>query len=343
VRWLVSAVMVVAGVALAEQAQAKLKVVKATEVRTSGREAGTGSLFPSKMLPVGFEVGGRLVLSKVQRGEVVKAGQLLGALDQEIIDAQVAQAEAGLAAAEAGAALAADVAGRNEKLKAEGSVSDVQNRQADTQAKAAMAQVQQAKAGLAQARAGKRRHAVAATFSGTVIDAPDQVGGMVGPGAPVYIVQQLDPLILKTTITEGMRGHVKAGLKVKVESVGGSASTTDAVVKVVINSADPQSRRVPVEIVVPNVDGRFVANTLARVYFPASQERVAYTIPATALGSTGGEHVYAVDDAGAARRVSVQVVERNPKEVTVVPTEPLTNVVDYPTAGLVDGTKVTQR
>ena len=321
----------------------KLKVVHAVEAHSTSKETITGSLFASKTLPLGFELGGRLVQSNVTKGQVVKAGQLLGALDQEIVDSQVAQAEAGVLAAEAAAGLASDVAGRTEKLKSEGSVSDVQSKQTGMQAKASEAQLLQAKAGLAQAKAAKRRHTLFAPAGGTLVDAPDQVGTMVGPGMPVFILQQLDPLILKATIPENVRAMVRPGLKVHVESVGAPVSTDDATVKVVIPSADPATRRIPVEITVPNTDSRFVANTLARATLPIGESRVSYVIPATALGSAGGEHVFSVDAQGVLKRVPVTVVDRNPREVTVVPAEPIHDVVDYPTSALVDGTKVTQR
>ncbi len=341
-----TAALLSASLALAEgpiEAVPRVKVVKVASVPSASVDSVTGSLFPSKMLPIGFEVGGRLVYSKVQKGDEVKAGQVLGALDTEIIDAQVAQAEAGLAAAEAGSTLASDVAGRTDKLKTEGSVSDLQMKQTDTQSKAAQAQVMAAKAALSQARAGKKRHSVTAPFAGTLIDAPDQTGGMVGPGMPVYVVMQLDPLILKTTIAENMRSAVKPGLKVRVMSVAGDARSEDAVVKVVIPSADPQTRRVPVEIQVPNPGGRFVANTLARVYYPTSEKRPGYTIPATALGTQNGEHVFAVDAKGELKRVPVQVVERGPREITITADMPLSDIVDYPTPALVDGARVSQR
>jgi len=320
-----------------------LRLVKVKAVQSVGKESVSGSLFPSKLLPMGFEVGGRLVSSKVSKGDVVKTGQTLGALDSEIADAQVAQAEAGLAAAEAGAGLALDVAGRNEKLKADGSVSDVQFRSADVQAKQAAAQVLLAKAQLAQARAGRRRHEIRALFAGTVIDAPDNTGGMVGPGTPVYIIMQLDPLVLKATVPEALRQVLKPGLKVRVEAVGASAATDDAVVKVLVPSADPQTRRVPIEIVVPNGDGRFTANTLARVTLPVGDARASIVIPSTALISLGGDQVFSVDSAGVLKRVSVTVVERRGAELVVAPAEPVTQVVDHPTAALVEGTKVTQR
>ncbi|MCA2977976.1 MAG: efflux RND transporter periplasmic adaptor subunit [Myxococcaceae bacterium] len=322
---------------------AKLRFVKAREVRSSSKETVTGQLFPSRMLPMGFEVGGRLAASKVQKGEQVKPGQLLGSLDTEIVDAQVLQAEAGVAQAEAVAGLAADVASRNEKLKAEGSVSDVQNRQADVNAKQAQAGLALAKAQLAQARAGRRKHELRALFPGTVIDAPDTAGGMVGPGNPVWIVMQLDPLVVKVTIPENLRAAIKPGQRVRVEAVGGAAVSDEATVKVVIPSADPQTRRVPVEVSVPNAKGDFVANTLARVILPVGEARNAYVVASTAMNSAGGDHVYAVAADGTLKKVFVTVLERRSAEVVVSSVEPLDTIVDYPTSALVEGTKVTQR
>lgn len=340
---LLSSLVAVGALAADPPAAAKLRLVKAREVKSSSKETVTGQLFPSRMLPMGFELGGRLAVSKVQKGEVVKPGQLLGSLDSEISDAQVMQAEAGVAQAEAVAGLALDVAARNEKLKAEGSVSDVQNRQADVSAKQAQAGLALAKAQLAQARAGRRRHDLKALFAGTVIDAPDTVGGMVGPGNPVYIIMQLDPLTVKVTIPENLRAAVKPGQKVRVEAVGGTATSDDAVVKVVIPSADPQTRRVPVEVSVPNAKGEFVANTLARVVFPVGEARFAFVISSTAMNSTGGDHVYAVGADGTLKKVFVTVIERRGAEVVVSASESLDTVVDYPTTALVEGTKVTQR
>lgn len=320
-----------------------LQVVQVKPVQATRTQSVSGALFASKLLPMGFEVGGRLTSSKVSKGDVVKAGQVLGALDTEIIDAQVAQAEAGVAAAEAGAGLALDVAGRNEKLKAEGSVSDVQSKSTEVQAKQAAAQVLLAKAQLAQARAGRKRHEIRALFAGTVIDAPDNTGGMVGPGTPVYIIMQLDPLVLKVTVPEAMRSTLKPGLQVRVEAVGSMAATNDGIVKVVVPSADPQTRRVPLEIVVPNADGRFTANTLARAMLPVGDLQAAIVIPSTALSSLGGDHVFSVDDAGLLKKIPVTIIERRLAELVVAPSHPVTQVIDYPTSALVEGTKVTQR
>lgn len=312
--------------------QSTVKLVKARPVTSNAREQLTGQLFPAKLLPLGFEVGGRLIKSNANKGDTVKAGTTVASLDTEIIDAQVAQAEAGVDAAEAAATLAIDVAKRHEKLLAEGSISDVQAKNVLMQGKQAEAGLAAAKAQLAQARAGRKRHDLKTTITGTVIDAPDNTGGLIGPGMPVFIIQQIDTLILKTTIAESTRALVKPGQKVHVESVGSGASTEEATVKVVIPTADPSTRRIPIEISVPNQDGRFVSMTLAKATLPLGDAKKAIAIPASALGTTGGEHVLIQESNGNLKRVAVTVLERNPKEVTILPAEPVDQVVDYPSA-----------
>ena len=324
----------------AETSAGVLRYVRPKPVTINALDEVSGALYPSKLLPLGFEVGGRLAVVKVSKGDKVKAGQLLGMLDTEISDAQVAQAEAGVAAAEAGAAMASDVAQRNEKLQAEGSVSDVQSKGAQTSSKQAAAQVAMAKAQLAQAQAARKRHELRAPFGGTLIDAPEQAGMIIGPGMPQFILQQLDPLVLKTTIPENARAQVKVGAKLKVTSVATGATTEEATVKVVLPSADPGTRRVPVEVTVPNADGRFVANTLAKANLPMGGPQQAMTMPSSALGNSGGEHVFAVTAQGYLKRVPVTVIERNAREVTFIAPESLTTVVDYPTSALADGAQV---
>jgi RND family efflux transporter MFP subunit len=315
-------------------------VLSPRPVKTSLREEVTGTLFPAQALQVGFEVGGRLEKVRVKKGQTVQEGQVLAQLNAEISDAQLAQAQAAVAAAEVSAAMATDVAGRNAKLQEQGNVSDLQNLTSSTQARQAEAQLLAAKAQLAQAQAGRRKHDLKAPFAGTVVDAPEQVGAIVGPGVPMFSVENLGTLLLKTTVADSVRARLKPGTKVRVEVVGGGVSTDEAVIRTVIASADPATRRIPVDILVPNKDGRFVANTLARVILPLSDEQEAQAVPASALSSSGGDHVFVVGASGEVRRVDVQVLERGMREVVVKAAAPLDKVVEFPTPSLAEGTRV---
>lgn len=265
---------------------------------------------------------------------------MLAQLNADISDAQLAQAQAAVAAAEVSAAMAADVAERNAKLQEQGNVSDLQNRTVSTQAKQAEAQLLAARAQLAQAQAGRRKHDLKAPFSGTLVDAPEQVGGIVGPGATMFSVENLDSLLLKTTVAESARARLKPGVKVRVDAVGGGASTDQAVIRTIIPSADPTTRRIPVDVLVPNKDGRFVANTLARVILPLGEAQEAQVIPATALSSSGGDHVFVVASSGELHRMAVQVLDRGAREVVVKAAAPLEKVVEYHSPSLAEGTRV---
>jgi RND family efflux transporter MFP subunit len=317
-----------------------VKLIESKAVQATPTEQVTGSLYPAQALQVGFEVGGRLETVRVKKGQVVKKGEVLAQLNTEISDAQVAQAEAAVAAAEAGAALASDAAARNAKLKAEGNISDLQSLSSTTTEAQAKAQLLAAQAQLAQARAARRRHELRAPFAGTIIDAPEQTGATVGPGMPLFALENLDTLLLKTTVAESARASLKPGVRVRVESIAASASSAEATVRTILPSADANTRRVPVEISVPNADGRFVAHTLGRAILPLGEAGEARVVPTSALSSINGDHVYVVDGAGTVRRVDVTVLERRAREVVVRAAGALDKVVDYPTPGLTEGTRV---
>ncbi len=348
-----AAVAIAAAVALSTGAKAKTAVnlaannpgpapvtlTKVSTVKSAPREEITGALQPAKALQVGFEVGGRLARILVRKGASVGEGQIIAQLDPELADAQVQQAEAAVKAAEAQSSMATDVAGRNAELQKSGSVSDLQNKNSASGATAAAAQLQAARAQLAQARAARRRHDLKAPFAGVLIDAPDQVGATIGPGNALFTLEQLDPLVLKLTVSDTAREVLKVGTKVHVESVGAGASTEDAWVRAVIPSADPATRRIPVELVVPNKGARFTAHTLARAVLPMGSVEEALSLPASALSSQGGDHVYVV--AGeSVRRIPVQVLERGAQKIVVKATQPIDQVVNYPAPDLQDGARV---
>jgi RND family efflux transporter MFP subunit len=349
-----SALLLLAGIAFASSAkklEAKVETKPAAvapavqlaavrAVRTLPHEEITGTLQPAKALQLGFEVSGRIQSVHGVRGKRVAQGQVLAQLDSEVVRAQVQQAEAALRAAEAQSAQARDTADRQGKLQRSGTVSEWQGTSSESQAKAAEAQVQVARAALAQARAMLARHTLRAPFNGTVIDAPDQIGATVAPGAPLFVVEQLDTLTLKVSVPEAAREALSVGARVHVESIAGGAQTDEPRIRAIIPSADAATRRVPVEIAVPNRDGRFTAHTLARAVLPLGDEQVAASLPSTALASAGGDHVFVVADGGAVKKLAVTVLERGAQEIVVQGLPAGSRVVDYPAIDLEDGAKV---
>jgi RND family efflux transporter MFP subunit len=323
-------------------ANSHVQLVETRPVQSTAREEVSGTLDPAKFLKAGFEVAGRIARIAVKKGAAVPEGALVAQLDPELADAQVQQALAAVKAAEAQAGMAEDTARRQSELQQKGTISDWQSKTSISQAATAGAQLQAARAQLAQARATRKRHDLRAPFAGVLIDAPDQVGAAVAAGKELFTLEQLDPLVLRVNVPETARA-LRPGTKVHVEAVGGTARTDEAVIRNIIPSADPATRRIPVEVEVPNKDGRFTAHTLARAVLPLGSPEQAVSVPASALASVGGDHVFTLGEGGEVKRVAVQVIERGPKEVIVKSAEPLARVVDYPAVDLAEGTKVSVR
>jgi membrane fusion protein, multidrug efflux system len=319
----------------------RVQLAPAQSVTTSPKEEVTGTLEPSKRVQLGFEVTGRLSRVAVKKGQSVKEGDLLAELATDLVDAQLQQAEASLAGAVAQAENARDVAARTEKLKAGGAVSEQQAKTVLTNARNADAQVALARAQVAEMRAKRIRQVLRAPFSGVVVDAPDQPGITVSTLVnTLFTLEQLDPLTVHLTVTETARTELVPGTKVHLSAVGSGASTEQATVTVVIPSADSATRRIPVELSVPNPDGRFTAHTLVRAQLSVGADQPGTQLPATALASVGGDHVWLVGADGALVRVPVQVVDRGATLVVVRAERPLARVVDSPAVDLAEGARV---
>jgi membrane fusion protein, multidrug efflux system len=318
----------------------RVQFASAQPVTTSPKEDVTGTLEPSKRVQLGFEVTGRLARVVVKKGQSVHEGDLLAELATDLVDAQLQQAEATLQGALAQADSARDIAQRTEKLKAGGAVSEQQGKTVVSNARNADAQVALARAMVAEMRAKRARQVLRAPFSGVVVDAPDQPGITVSTLVSLFTLEQLDPLTLHLTVAETARGALAPGSKVRVSAVGSGARTEEATVSVVIPSADGATRRIPVELLVPNADGRFTAHTLVRAELGLGAAQAATELPATALASVGGDHVWVVGADGVVARVAVHVVERGAKSVVVLAETPLAQVVDSPAADLVEGARV---
>ena len=231
------------------------------EVVPPGSTVINGDLKPSQSAELSFKAGGQLIAKRVERGDTVRAGAVLGQLSDVEAQAQLAQAEAAVAMAKAQTAIAEDQAKRIETLRASDAAPGNAAVATKLQVEAAQAGVRQAEAATALARANVANHVLRAPFDGVVTRVPDGIGGTVGPGYPVFRLEKLDPLLMVGTIPESALVQVNPGDPVTLLTDGRTAQGT---VKAVIHSLEPVSRRVPVEILVPNPDGTLVAGSYVR-------------------------------------------------------------------------------
>ncbi len=192
--------------------------------------------------------GGFVESVLVDEGESVRKGQTLVRVDTEMYSAQLEQAEAQLEQAEA------DLE-RLEALGDLGTASQLQG--ASTQVRVASAQAKQARTRLSRA-------SVRAPFAGVVAAVGVERGEVAAPGSPVARLVQLDPAIVTLSVSDRDVVSLEPGMEVRV-TTSAQSSAYPGVIKHIAPAADMRTRAFPVEIAVPNPDGKLLPGMIARV------------------------------------------------------------------------------
>jgi len=330
---------------LAAPAEAS-RLVDPEAIRFAPHVAATGTLRARQAASLAMAVPGILARVAVERGQEVREGALLAALDSAAAAAAVAQAEAGLAAARAQLAIAQDGLDRVTRLRGEESATEAQAVQAKGQRDLAAAQVSAAEAQLRQARVQLDHHQLRAPFAGVVTRVPEGTGITVAPGTPLVTLLSHRQLRLETSLTQEEAAEVHVGARATVHVPATGARTDGGVVDVVVPAVDAQTNRVPVEISVPNDDGRFLPNSIARADLGAAAERDALRVPASAMVQReGGFALWVAGADGKARALPVRRLaeEGNSAVVALDGGWPAgLRVVARPPVGIVEGTLVAE-
>lgn len=264
-----------------------------------------GTIAAGQQAEVGFKTPGRIAHLAVKVGDTVKAGQLLATLDSSEAAAQLRAAQAEERAAEAQLALAADTERRTQTMVETGSVPEANGVQTAQQKALASAQLEAAKAQVSLGQVSLSNHRLVAPFAGSVTRAPDGVGGVASPGAPLFEIDDLSHLKLKGTLSEGDAGLVAPGATVSVDTEHGPVAGT---ITTVLGSVDPATRRVRVEASIDNQDARLRAGSFVRATVKGQKTIPVLELPREALKPGSQDEVFVVEHGAlAARRLAFSV------------------------------------
>jgi RND family efflux transporter MFP subunit len=268
----------------------------------------TGTLAPVQEADVGFKMGGRLQTVNAKVGDRVKGGQLLASLDVTEARAQAAAAVAAVKAAQVGYDMAKDAETRTAALFTQHAVSDAENLAATNRSALALAQLEGAKAQAALAGTGVSNGALPAPFSGLCTRAPLGVGKIVGPGEPMFHLEDTSVLKLSATLSEGDARLVEIGDPLTVDGDPASGGGAAGKVTAVLGSLDPMTRRVPIVAEIPNQGATpLLAGAFVRATIASGREVSVLELPATALRPGSQDEVVVLAN-GKARLVRVVFV-----------------------------------
>ena len=232
------------------------------------------------------ETSGIVAQVVVEKGQTVAEGDLLCTLDTSTRKDSLAQAQAGLDQAKATMTQAQVTFDANMALVQKGLASANTATQLEANLAAAKAGVQSAETAVASAQAELDRTEIRAKVGG-VIQAPlaDQ-GQLLSTGSPCATIAQLDPMLFTGSVPEARISLAKTGLTADVTTVNGI--TAEGTVTYISSVADDATRSFPVEITLPNADGKILDGLTAEA------KVILGTVPAHLIPQS----VLTLDDAG---------------------------------------------
>ena len=243
----------------------------------------TGTVRADRSAVVAARIMGVVARLPVREGDRVRAGQTLAVLDSQELAHRVRGAEMALAAAREHQALADTTWKRYRSLYEEKALTTQEMDQIAAQRKVAASEVERARAGAAEARTYEAFTVLKAPFAGMVTSRAVSEGGLVGPGQPLFTLEDTASLYVEAFVDEGRLGQLRKGQTLQV-FFDPSKAPVAGKIREVVPAVDPRTRTFMVKVTVPAAglqSGRF-----ARLVF-AVGKKDAVLIPAVAVVARG--------------------------------------------------------
>lgn len=272
-----------------------------------------------RQVDVGAKVLGYLSQLTVDRGDRVRAGQLLATVRPSDLPEQLAAARGGVEQHRAALALARENLTRAEDLAPRGVIS--QQELASARAAVATLEAQGASLRAQAAGVGARlaETRIVSPLDGVVLQRRVDPGALVGPATgPVLTVVATDALRVFVPVTERDAASVRVGMEAEVSVDALPGRTFTARVTRLAPGFDPVTRTLDAEVLIPNPDGALRPGMYGRAVVVTGLHPAALLVPVGALQRTGSRwFAYVVRAGRAARReVAVGVDEGDALEVT---------------------------
>jgi len=276
-------------VALPQAAAYKTMALESRPI--SGNVQLPGVMQPFEFVMIYPKISGFVKRVTVDRGSVVKAGQVLITLEAPEVEQQVAAAKLKYTQAQATYITSKDRYRRLlETSKTPGAISPYDLDAAASKMQGDSATTQGEYANYEAQETMRSYLTVTATFDGVITERNVHPGALVGPGTqntkPMLVLQQLSKLRLVVDIPEQYAAQVKDGDKVhyKTDALPGQNFTGE--VSRSSQSLNNNFRSETIEIDVENTGDKFKPGMYAEVSLPTSGSANAFVVPKSAVVTT---------------------------------------------------------
>jgi RND family efflux transporter MFP subunit len=301
----------------------------------------TGELKSGLDAAVAANAAGKVMVAPVERGSVVKAGDVLVKLDDRAAVLALREADAHVSQAQSRLDFAIAEWKRNEPLAKTRAISAADLEKLAVEQKSARADLDAAMARRDTTKKNLDDMVIRAPFTGSVMERQISPGEYVQLHTQVVHLVANDHLRLLLNVPETASGIIEMGQEVSFEVPAYPGRTFTAVVKYIGGALRESSRDLMVEANVPNADGALKQGMFAegRLLLP---EKPGVAVPKSAVRTAAGQpRVFVVEHAQVTERL-VDLGEHSGDwlEIRSGVSKGETVVTD-PAASTVDGVRIT--
>ena len=278
--------------------------------KISGNVQLPGVMQPYEFVQIFPKISGFVKSVNVDRGSIVKKGQVLISLEAPEVEQQVAQAKLKYTQAEATYITSKDRYRRLlETSKTPGTISPYDLDAAASKMQGDSATAQGEYANYRAQEAMKAYLVITAPFDGVITERNVHPGALAGPGAqnakPMLVLQQLSMLRLVVDIPEQYAAQVKNGDAVHYKTNALPGQDFTGMVSRSSQSLSSNYRSETIEIDVRNAGNLFKPGMYAEVVLPTSGSANAFVVPRSAVVTTTERKYVIVADHNTAKWVDV--------------------------------------
>jgi multidrug efflux system membrane fusion protein len=222
-------------------------------------------------LDLAFRVGGYVASlgtvngRPVEDGDRVEAGAVLATVRPEDYQARVGQAQSQLADANAARAAAVQALARAERLFAAKSLTQPELDQAKAAVESIDAKISGARSLVEEAQLSRNDTALRTPMSGVVLKRLVEVGSLVGPGSPGFVLADTRTVSVVLAVPDTMLTKFPMQSTARVQSEAVPDRQYQGRVTAVAPAADPRSRLFEVKLTLGNSDGALKPGMVATV------------------------------------------------------------------------------
>lgn len=302
---------------------------------------GPVDIRPVAQADLGSKTVGYLDAVLVDRGDVVKKGQVLALVRPSDLPDQLAAARNSVAQAEASRTLAKTNLERAQKLAPMGLVSQQDLQNATSAAAAAEAQFGSAQSQLSAlgVRLGETR--LEAPYDGVVVARRLDPGALVGPSTPPPLtVAKIDVVRAFLAATEEHALQLQVGQTARVH-VAGAEKPVEGRVQRIAPGFDPVTRTLDAEIHLPNTDGRLRPGMYGNGEIEVQLKAGAIVVPVGAVQLASDKAFVYVVNGETVKRTQVKLGEDLGERLEIAQgLQPDAEIVVRGIDGLSDGAKI---